>query len=68
MSSFGFTKVFSGKNGEKCRFGVLGEYGCGTIVVWSTRRVPPRKESGHVLLTVVILGKKMSSPFPKAFY
>jgi hypothetical protein len=53
---------------KRCRFGVIGEYYGGTVMVQSTRRVLPRTEGGHVLLTVVILGKKMSSPFPRDFH
>jgi hypothetical protein len=52
---------------ERCRFGVLGGYCHGTVVVWSTRRVLPKEDGGHVWWTIVILGKKMSSPFPRAF-
>jgi hypothetical protein len=42
MSSFGFLKMFSEKKMEFVPDGVLGGYGRGTGVVWSTWRVLPR--------------------------
>jgi hypothetical protein len=48
MSGFGFINGFLGKKMEFVPDGVLGGYGRGTDVDWSTWRVLPMTSGGHV--------------------
>jgi hypothetical protein len=52
-----FSKYVFRRKRRKVPDEVLGGYCCGTMMAWSTCRVLPRKEDGHVCLTIMVLGK-----------